>query len=395
MIADTTAVFKLTNDTLNAQTLKTRLDDLSKADSGWIKKDLTIESSKIARIVLAVFGWIPAVGRLVYHFYEIDARVSKENLEIIANSFNEEYHPFSLLESYEKAAKRFNSLMPNYKVGLEPKNIALDERPDSNPKLELINRSIKWLNNPKNVSCIQDACPSVAERVNAVVLSSRSQLNAWKGRIEAGESVPLPDYYHATREATTLSRIFKSGSLQQSVAMYGKGVFFSSRHEFGQYGDYAIAMDEEGLLEKPAEYFPLPKTLTTPVPETLTTPGMVTTMRVYNNSERPMWLRVRGNVDLNIRHIAYVIAKYDPWEHDGDQQIIENLTLKGQKVQIIRQDVADVIRLAFDYNKKKAASSLIWNYLYTFEKSNPTKRLVNVFQDDHMPFPRRMRHFTR
>lgn len=381
MIGDTTAVFKLTNDTLNEQTLKTRLDDLSEADSGWIKKDLTIESSRIARIVLAVFGWIPAVGRLVYHFYEIDARVSKENLEIIANSFNEEYHPFSLLESYEKAAKRFNSFMPNYKVAPQPKNIALEEQPDLNPKLELIKRSIKWLNNPKNVSCIQDGCPLVAERVNAVMLSSLEQLNTWKRRIDEGESVPLPDYYHATREATTLSQIFEDGSLQQRPAMYGKGVFFSSRHELTEYGHYAIAMDEEGLLGKQAEYFPLPSVLNT--------------LPVYNNSERPMWLRVRENVDLNIRHIAYVIAKNGPWARDGDEQRIENLTLKGRKVQIIDQDVADVIRLAFDYNKKKAASSRTWNYFYTFEELRAKEEFVNLFQDDQMPFPRRMRHFTR
>ncbi len=151
--------------------------------------------------------------------------------------------------------------------------------------------------------------------------------------LKAGQSVPLPRWFHATKNG--VDAIAQSRKLKQFEAPMGKGAYFSTRDEsYGGYGDYTYAVDESAIYDKPGAYFE----------------GF--TDRYPTLETKAVWVRVESNVDISPDNIAYIAA---PNSRDRDvlkekiwgQGVHWNTWEKGFYVPVITRAASDWIRQSF------------------------------------------------
>lgn len=158
------------------------------------------------------------------------------------------------------------------------------------PKLSLVNRAIRQLDTEFsyfNGEGIQEA--------KKFFVRARTQLNN-------NRNVPLPEWYHATKTAGSITNILREGQVLRTQAFKGYGAYVSSNDEAGEvigYGAWTIAFDGEFIERSTASFF---------VPN----PDHDLQGKAYNWlygwPHASIWARVDQNLPINKKTVAFLVA---------------------------------------------------------------------------------------
>ncbi len=175
-------------------------------------------------------------------------------------------------------------------------------------------------------------------------------------RFSENNHTPIPGWYHATKEISSIKKIFSQSVLKQySKGSVGKGTYVSTTDEYRRYGSYTIAYDA-AFIEKQnnVTYFTPPRDVTM--------------------SGNRIWLKIQNNLLTNQQTVAAVITETS---HVRD---LED-ALRGKNITVLDRPTASLIQEVLEKTLKKRYKPPQW------EKS--TEPSLNC-----SPFPKNAQHFS-
>ncbi|MBA3956849.1 MAG: phosphatidylserine/phosphatidylglycerophosphate/cardiolipin synthase family protein [Parachlamydiaceae bacterium] len=159
------------------------------------------------------------------------------------------------------------------------------------------------------------------------------------GKLQQGNNVPIPDFFHATR--TGLESILQSRTILQSKSgAAGPGTYMSCNNEghFG-YGPYAFAIDESTLADTQAKFFT----------------GRQPNGDVYFS----LWAAVLKDIPIKENSIAYI----DTASNDVDR-VKDLVKAQNLNIDVMDRSISDSIRRVFDLStKRRETPSFGWSKL--------------------------------
>ncbi len=182
---------------------------------------------------------------------------------------------------------------------------------------------------------IEDAIKHIKLAPNSNTKVSEYFINTLK-KLQAGNNVPLPDFYHATRSG--LENIIQTKTILQSITgRAGPGTYVSCNNEgeFG-YGTHAFGIDEASLADTQGNFF------------TGRLPG--------SNVFYSMWAAVLSDITVGNDTIAFIDTSLDdiPYVH-------ELLAAKNLSIQVIDRATSDAILHVFDAStRRRELPSFYW-----------------------------------
>lgn len=156
-------------------------------------------------------------------------------------------------------------------------------------------------------------------------------------KLQSGYNVPLPDYFHATREG--LESIIASKTLLQSKTGFtGPGVYLSCNNEgnYG-YGSHTFALDEGCLVNSGGKF------------RTGRRPG-------FNDLFFSMWVSVLQDLPISEENIAFIDTSLD------DIPYVEALLAEQNiAISVVDRKTAQLILNIFDKTtKRRELASFFW-----------------------------------
>lgn len=116
-------------------------------------------------------------------------------------------------------------------------------------------------------------------------------------KLAKGENAPIPRWYHST-QFENVGKITESRKLIMSKPKLGEGVYLSSVPETKGYGPFTFTFDEQDIEDADAEFFNALNTKTED--------------DKVNYIKESIWVRVKQDVPLNPKSMAYIVT--DDWD---------------------------------------------------------------------------------
>ncbi len=232
-------------------------------------------------------------------------------------------------------------------------------------KAMLVLSAQQWLNNSSN----QKKARQVTKSEQGHIQAAQKILQDIVQKQQEGIAVPLPFYYHSTKEEY-IELIANDGVLKKAVskASMGPGVYFSTNDETGTYGDGYTFVFDDTIENQPAFYFTGPRWRS----------------QAYEiNKYDGLWVSVQEDVNVTPKTVSYIVTNQDKIETVKAK--IAKTPLKD--VPVIDRKVANVVRYALDHALTKRN--------YPEGKWTPHRQAVGVVnRHDGFFLPKNAQHFA-
>lgn len=178
-----------------------------------------------------------------------------------------------------------------------------------------------------------NAVEGVTKKVNDYFLDAL-------GKLQKGQNIPLPNFYHSTPKTEFVASIIKSGKIKPNLAPAGYGACLSTNDEAvdPRFGPYTFAIDQSHLVDSEGYFFTRPS----------------------NAKGRYVSLTVclQQNIQINDRTVPFLST-----DESRVKELQEQIKALGLNVSVHDRATSDAIRHIFEMvNPKRDFPSINWRW---------------------------------